>query len=75
MIWFPIFLLFGLVSVEQGTIWPFVCAIVLWFIVSPKQQKWEREAGGHMFGAKMLFLLALSPFIYVILRDMLGGGL
>lgn len=70
MIWMPLFLLFGLVSMEQGSIWPIGFVVVMWFVLSPKQAQWEREAGGHLFGPKFIFLLALLPFLYVVARDM-----
>lgn len=75
MIWIMVFLIFGLVSIEQSTPWPFVASLVVWIIFSPTQNRLEREADGNQTGIKLLFMLALAPFLYVILRDMMGGGL
>ena len=72
MIWILVWLIFGLVSIEQSSPWPFAASLVVWVIFSPTQNRLEREAGGNQIGIKLLFMLALAPFLYVILRDMMG---
>ena len=75
IIWLLIFSVFGLVSIEQQSIWPAVFVVLLWLLFSPMQRRLTRESGGLGFFWTVLLAVPGVVLLLAILTSWRGGGL
>lgn len=65
IVWIAVFVLFGLVAYEQGSLFPLVAPVVLWLLFG-------RKVKGDLGVAGWVFILLLAPWFAVVLLTWRG---
>jgi dolichol kinase len=75
IVWLLILTMFGLVAIEQQSVWPFAFAVATWLLVSPSTNRMERTAtsdGRSLWWLWLLGVVLFGPFILAILTNWRG---